>query len=134
MYGSNSLIQKYQEQAINTMSNGELVVKLYDELIKNLKYATVLFKNDDPVNAQKCTKKCQDIFNYLTVILNDKYELSGNLKKLYTFMVNEVIIASATGDTSHIDGILPQVQELRDAWAEAEKKVRAQNSMDLREK
>jgi flagellar protein FliS len=124
-YGSNSLIQKYQDQAISTMSDGERIVRLYDEIIKNLKYASMLLKKGDSVNAQKCMKKCRNILNYLTVILDEKYSLSNTLKKLYTYMAGEIVTAEATGDVSHIETILPQVVELRSAWAEAEKQVRS---------
>lgn len=124
-YGSNSLIQKYQDQAISTMSDGERIVRLYDEIIKNLKYASMLLKKGDSVNAQKCMKKCRNILNYLTVILDEKYSLANTLKKLYTYMAGEIVTAEATGDVSHIETILPQVVELRSAWAEAEKQVRS---------
>lgn len=124
-YGSNSLIQKYQDQAISTMSDGERLVRLYDEIIKNLKYASILLKKGDSVNAQKCMKKSRNILNYLTVILDGKYPLSDTLKKLYAYMAGEIVTAEATGDVSHIETILPQVEELRGAWAEAEKQVRS---------
>lgn len=128
MYESNSLIQKYQDQAISTMSNGELIVRLYDETIKSLKYASILLKKGDSVNAQKCMKKSRNILNYLSAILDGKYPLSDTLKKLYAYMAGEIVTAEATGDVSHIEAILPQVEELRDAWAEAEKQVRANSS------
>lgn len=46
MSESSDLIMKYQEQAINTMSRGELIIRLYDELIKNLKYASIFLKKE----------------------------------------------------------------------------------------
>lgn len=126
MYGSNNLIEKYQEQAISTMSKGELIVKLYDEMIKNLKYATILFQKNNVPAAKKCTNKCKDILNYLIVILDQKYDLSQTLNQLYSYMLGQIIMTNATGEVSHIDGIVPKLQELRDAWAEAEKSVRSQ--------
>lgn len=125
MYGSGSLIEKYQEQAIGTMSNGELIVRLYDEVIKNLKYASVLYKQGNSGAARKCTGKCQKILNYLIVILNDKYELSARMRNTYSFMIGQIIITDATGDTSHIEAIVPQLEELRSAWSEAEKSLRS---------
>ena len=40
-------IMQYQEQAINTMSKGELLIKLYDEILKNINYASILLKQKD---------------------------------------------------------------------------------------
>ncbi len=128
MYGSGSLIQKYQEQAIGTMSNGELIVRLYDEILKNLKYASVLLLQGNGDAAKKCTLKCRKIFNYMIVILNGKYDISARLGKIYSHMIGEIITTDATGDPSHIDGIVPQLEELRGAWAEAEKQLRTGKS------
>ena len=126
MYGNGNLIQKYQEQAVTTMSRGEQIVVLYDEVIKNLKYASVLLGQGNAETAQKCTKKCQNILNYLVVILDDNYDLSKRMKATYSYMLGQIIITDATGDASHIDAIVPQLEELREAWSEAEKSLRAQ--------
>lgn len=122
-YGNGSLIERYQEQAIGTLSQGELIVRLYDEIIKNLKYASSLFPKDAAA-AQKCTRKCRNILNYLMVILDGKYNLSARLGKIYSHMISEIILTEATGETSHIDAIVPQLEDLRGAWAEAEKQLR----------
>ena len=60
MYGSSNLVRKYEEQAINTMSSGELIVRLYDEVIKNLKFASKLFGQGNSEAACKCTGKCRN--------------------------------------------------------------------------
>lgn len=127
MYESSSLIEKYQEQAIKTMSRGELVIRLYDEVIKNLKYASILFQQNNVPAAKKCTGKCKDILNYLIAVLDRKYNLSDTLNKLYSYMLGQIIQTNVTGDTSHIEGIIPKLQELREAWAEAEKNVRSKS-------
>jgi flagellar protein FliS len=126
MYGNGNLIEKYQEQAVSTMSRGEQIVVLYDEVIKNLKYASMLTGKGDTQTAQKCTKKCRNILNYLVVILDDNYDISKRLKTMYSYMIGQIIIFEATGDASRIDAIVPQLEELRGAWSEAEKSLRAQ--------
>ena len=121
MYGSSNLVRKYEEQAINTMSSGELIVRLYDEVIKNLKFASKLFGQGNSKVACKCTGKCRNILNYLIAILNGKYKFSATLSRLYSYMAGQIVITEATSDTSHIDNIIPQLEELRSAWTEAEK-------------
>lgn len=129
MYGNNNLIEKYQEQAISTMSRGELIIKLYDEIIKNLKYASTLFKQNNIPAAKKCTNKCRDIINYLIAILDMKYDLSKTLNRLYSYMLGQIIQTNATGDTTHIEGIIPKLEELREAWVDAEKGLRSQGGL-----
>lgn len=131
MYGNN-LIQKYEEQSISTMSGGELIIRLYDEVIKNLKFASRLFSQKNRKAALKCTEKCRNILNYLIVILNGKYQISATLNRLYSYMVGQIIITEATGDVSHIDGIVPQLEELRSAWTEAEKGLHTKGSAGLK--
>ena len=126
MYGNGSLIEKYQEQAIATMSRGELIVTLYDEVIKNLKYASALFSQGNADAAKKCTKKCQNILNYLVAVLDGNYDLSQRLRRMYSYMIGQIIITDATGDPSKIDAIVPQLEELRGAWSEADKSLRVQ--------
>lgn len=128
MAGTNPLILQYQEQEINTMSRGELLIKLYDELIKNLKYGALLFGQNNPEAAKKCTTKCRDILNYLIVILNGQYPISNQLRSIYSFMVGQIIQANVRNQADYLEKILPTAQELRDAWVQAEKIVRMQNS------
>ena len=124
MNGNSDLIMKYQEQAISTMSKGELVIALYDEMLKNLKYGSLLLKQNQADAAGRCTKKCRDILNYLTVTLNPKYDISSTLARTYSYLLGQVVLGAAKNDPSYLDRIIPQVQELRDAWVQTEKKVR----------
>ena len=127
MNANNDLIMKYQEQAINTMSKGELVIALYDEVVKNLKYGSLLLKQNNAAAAGKCMTKCRNIINYLIVTLDRKYDVSVTLSRMYSHFLGQIVLASAKNDASYLDKIIPQVQELRDAWVETEKKVRLSN-------
>ncbi|MFU0831588.1 MAG: Flagellar export chaperone FliS [Oscillospiraceae bacterium] len=121
-----NLIKQYQEQSVLTMSRGELLIKLYDELLKNLKYASMLLGKKQTEPAKKCTTKAKDIINYLFAILDDKYSVSANLKQIYSHFLAQIIKANVSGEPSSLDEIIPTVQELRDAWAKAEKATRSQ--------
>lgn len=127
MADNNHLILQYQEQSILTMSRGELLVKLYDELLKNLKLASALFGQKQSDAAKRCTTKSRDIINYLFAILDDRYSLSAGLKQIYSHLLSQIILANTSGDPAGLDRIIPEVQELRDAWAQAEKSTRMQS-------
>lgn len=126
MADHNNLIKQYQEQSILTMSRGELLVKLYDELLKNLRYASMLLGQKQTEAAKKCTSKAKDIINYLFAILDDKYSISANLKQIYGHFLAQIIKANVSGEPANLDEIIPTVQELRDAWAKAEKATKSQ--------
>lgn len=107
MAESNNPILQYREQAIRTMSKGELLVKLFDEVLKNLKYASMLFRSENYDAAKKCTTKCKDILNYLCAILDDKYSLSEDLRKVYSHFIGEIIKADVDHDADALDGLIP---------------------------
>jgi flagellar protein FliS len=117
----NNPIMQYQEQAINTMSKGELLIKLYDEALKNIKFASILLNKQDYVNSEKCCDKCKNIFTYLSSILDMQYNVSTDLRKIYYFLNEEIIRANVKRDASILDNILPLVEDLRSTWVEAEK-------------
>jgi flagellar protein FliS len=124
MADHNSLIMQYQEQSIRTMSRGELLIKLYDELLKNLRHACILFEQKQPETAKKHTTKAKNIVNYLFAILDDKYSVSADLKQIYSHVLGQIIKANVSEDSASLKKVIPTLQELRTAWVQAEKSTR----------
>lgn len=117
----NNPIMQYQEQAINTMSKGELLIKLYDEALKNINYASILLKQEDYPRAEEYCDKSKNIFNYLSSILDRQYSVSSDLYKIYYFLNSEIIRAQVKRDHTVLDPLIPLVENLRETWVEAEK-------------
>jgi flagellar protein FliS len=124
--GTNPILQ-YQEQAISTMSRGELLVRLFDEELKNLKYASILFRRGNLEAGKRCTAKCKDILNYLCAILDDRYSISADLRKVYAYFIGEIIKAGISHDADALDRIAPAIRDYRETWARAERLSRMQN-------
>jgi flagellar protein FliS len=114
-------IQQYKQQAIYTMSQGEQLIVLFDEALKNLHYGSMMLKNENFVTSRKCTLKCKNIFGYLSAILDHKYDLADNLDELYTFFIQQIEKAEATQDAALLDELVPLVEEMRDTWVQADK-------------
>lgn len=119
---SNAIFQ-YKQQSVSTMSRGEQLVLLFDEILKNLHHASLLLNNHDDTNASKCLDKCKQIFTYLSSVLDHKYEISKNLYDLYYFCNQQVIRAEIRRDSKILEELVPLVKDMRDTWAEAEKLV-----------
>lgn len=117
----NNPIMQYKEQSINTMSKGEQLVTLFDEVLKNLHYGSMMLKDKNYATAQKCTQKCKNIFNYLSSILDRNYSISEDLYQLYYFFNQEVIKAELRRDAAILDELVPLVENMRDTWVQAEK-------------
>lgn len=113
--------EQYKKTSVNTMTKGELLVLLFDEVIKKLNHSKILMQHEDFENANVNLEKCRKIFNYLIVTLDDKYKLSQDLSELYMFFIKEIILASSTKSISNIDNIIPLIKDLRNTWVEADK-------------
>jgi len=120
--------EQYKKTSVNTMTKGELLLLLFDEVIKKLNHSKILMGNNDFEQANVNLAKCRKIFNHLIVSLDDKYELSRELTEMYLFFNREIIKASSTKSTKNIDEILPMIKDLRITWAEADKIARASKS------
>lgn len=119
--------QKYQQQSIMTMTPGELLLKLYDEAIKQLRYGEDALQQKQYERANTSLQKAERIISHLNKTLVMEYEISRNLEALYDFFTYKIRQANVHKDATHIGEILPMVSDLRDAFAQAEKQVAAAN-------
>ena len=134
MADNSHLILQYQEQSVSTMSKGDQLILLYDELIKSLKHASILFGQGQNEQAKKRTAKAKNIVNYLYAVLDDQYALSAKLKQIYSHLLSQIIKANVSADGTPLEALVPTVQGLRDAWAQAEKSLRKQNGSRKKER
>jgi len=110
---------QYTELSGLTATPGELLIMLFNAEIKNIKKAILNINAGNIVDAHNALKKAQAIITELITSLDDKYEISKELKPLYFFIKRELITANVKKDAERLDKILPIVTELRDTWKEA---------------
>lgn len=120
--------EEYKKISVNTMTRGELLILLFDEAIKKLNRSKVLMEQGDFESAKISLEKTRNIFTYLTVNLDNKYQVSEELENMYMFFNAEIIKASALKSVIYIDNILPMVKDLRNTWDEADKITRVAKS------
>ncbi|WP_312643762.1 flagellar export chaperone FliS [Hydrogenoanaerobacterium sp.] len=118
--------EKYKEQSIMTMTQGEMVVRLYEEVINQLSRAIICIGEKDIEGSNISLQKSQRIINYLKSTLNYNYEVSGNLSNLYDFFNEQIIKSNIKKDVQPIDQILPLISELKDTFAQGERLSRMQ--------
>ena len=114
-------LEQYKAQSVNMMTQGEMLILLYDELIKRLKKAEILMKNEDFTASEKEVSRCQDIIAYLSHSLDRKYPVSGNLAQMYEYFTYEMIRLKAGRKLEVIHEVIPLVEELRDAFQQADR-------------
>jgi flagellar protein FliS len=117
----------YRETSIKTASQGQLIVMLYDGVVKNLDQAVILIaqkksrSKSDPGIIEKIGKsviRAQEIITELTVSLDFDAggDIAKNLFALYTFFNQELLEANVGFDDERIKAVRDMVRDLRDGW------------------
>ncbi len=113
--------QQYKTQSISTMTNGELLIMLYDELVKRVKQAELAITARNTEKANDSLIRAQNIIRYLMDTLDEKYDVAKDLMRLYEFFNQRLIQANMSKDAAILQELQPMLMELRDTWKQAEK-------------
>ncbi|MDO5601295.1 MAG: flagellar export chaperone FliS [Oscillospiraceae bacterium] len=119
---------QYKKQSVMTMTQGEMLLKLYDEVLKQLVRGKQAIQEKDSMTRNAALQKAQRIINYLRATLNFKYDVSNNLAALYDYFNKQIVRANIKGEAALLDEVFPMVQELRDAFCQADKMSKVQNA------
>ena len=113
--------EQYKMQSVNTMTRGEMLLLLYDELIKRLTKAKIALDEEMYDVFEQSVERSKEIVKYLDHTLNMEYAVSRDLKRMYEFFLYELSRLQAGRKSAVIDELKPLVAELRDAFKEANK-------------
>lgn len=114
--------QAYRDQAVNavdTMTQGELLLKLYDELVKRLTRAELALAKEDYSLMEASVDRGLDIIHYLDDTLDPQYPISHDLTRLYEYFCFELQRVKAGRNRTELDRVKKMSCELRDAFREA---------------
>ena len=113
--------QQYKAQMISTMTQGELLLLLYDELVKRLTQAELALDKQLFDVFEASVQRSVEIVNYLDMTLDMNYPISHELARLYeyfTYELNRAKIGRNPGPLTHTKD---KIVELRDAFRVAQK-------------
>ena len=113
--------QGYKEQGINSISQGELLLLLYDELVKRLIRAGLALDKANYSLFDASVDRSLDIIRYLDDTLDMHYPISRNLNRLYDYFSFELNRVKAGRNKTELDRVKTMIMELRDTFREAEK-------------
>lgn len=113
--------QKYQQQMLTTMTQGESLLMLYDGAIKQIDVAKAAIHAGRLDEMDKALTKAEKIVRYLRNILDHRYSVADGLSKLYEFFDQQMVMASVKKDAKLLDEIRPMLQELRDTFSQCDK-------------
>lgn len=119
-----NLYQQYKAQSLETLTKGEIVVKLFEEASKQISMAIFFTNGGNSVKAFNSISKAQKIIQTLNFSLDMKYAISIELDDMYKFLYNKLGEAGSEKDVDLMKDILSLVDDLKVTFRQAEKLAR----------
>lgn len=111
--------QQYQEQSVFSMSANELLLLLFDELIKRLGRCDLALTQKNYALLDESADRCLAIVRYLDDTLNFDYPISADLHRLYDYFFYELSRIKLGRNKGELDVIKPMLTDLRDTFRQA---------------
>lgn len=113
--------QQYKQQSINSMTSGELLLLLYDELVKRSTLASISLDKKDWPTFEGAMDRCIDIVNYLDETLDHQYPISRDLSRMYDYFTYQMGRIKIGRNKQELERLSPMLIDMRDAFRLAEK-------------
>lgn len=116
-----NVYMQYKDQSLDTLTNGEIVIKLFEEASKQVNLAIYSIGRDNIVQAFNSTTKAQRIMAALRASLDIKYPISKELDELYMFIHEQLRVANLNKDITLFKDLLGMVDDFKIAFRQADK-------------
>ena len=118
--------EAYKRQQVLTATPEALTLMLYNGALRFMTEGREAIERKDYEEANNSLQKAQNIITEFRVTLNMEYEISHQLLPLYNYVYDRLVEANMKSDLTQLDEAKNIITELRDAWAQAMKKARAE--------
>lgn len=106
----------YRRLQAETSSPGEVIVLLYDALLKNFRRGVAAIEAGDSELVNQALTRAQDITLELRASLDPEAELAEQLAPLYTYTFGRLVTANVTKDAAVLLELETLITPMRDAW------------------
>lgn len=113
--------QQYKAQSVSSMTPGELLLLLCDELVKRGTLASIALDRKDEATFEAAVDRCIDIVKYLDETLDRRYPISRELSPLYEFFTYDLLQVKLHRNKQELERLRPMFADLRDAFHGAER-------------
>ena len=124
----NAAAEAYKRQQIMTATPEALTLMLYNGALRFMSEGKEALEKKDYESANNSIIKAEKIITEFRVTLDFNYEISHQLLPLYNYVYDCLVQGNLDSDTAKIDEAAGIIRELRDAWAQAMKKARAEKT------
>ncbi len=113
--------QRYREDAVHTMTPGELLLLLYDELVKRLTLAELELAKEHYPTFEAAVDRSLAIIRYLDDTLDRQYPIGRDLARLYDYFCYELNRVKAGRNATELTRVKTMAAELRESFQQADK-------------
>ena len=103
------------------MTQGELLLLVYDELVKRLKVAEIELGRQQYDTFAEAVHRSVAIIHYLSDTLDRQYPISNQLTRLYEYFCYELSRVKNGRNQTELERVKRMASELRDSFREAAK-------------
>lgn len=118
--------QQYKTQSVNSMTPGELLLLLCDELVKRGTLASISLDREDYPAFEAAIDRCIAIVKYLDETLDRQYPISKELSPLYEFFTFDLLQTKLGRNKQELERLRPMFADLRDAFHTADRNSNGQ--------
>jgi len=121
-------ISGYKQTVYATTDKVQIVLMLYDGALNHLKIAQQKIESGDIITKATHLTKATMIITELSNVLDMEKggEISNNLRRLYDYVLNQLLQANMNNDVQSIKNAVRVVGILRDAWKEMIEQLKQQ--------
>ncbi len=125
-----SAAQRYRTVQLESATPQEILLALYDGCIRFCKAAQIQIEDGDVAGKGASIGKAVAILGELRSTLDHEKapELCERLEQLYVFFQEQLSLANIELDPSRIDPVIALMTDLRTAWAEAIRRMEAEQA------
>jgi len=125
--------EAYKRQQVLTATPEGLTPMMYNGCLKFMKEGIEAIEKKDYEAANTNLQKAERIITEFRVTLNMDYEISHQLMPLYNYAYDCLVEGNMKSSVDKVNEAKDIISGLRDAWAQAMKKARADKGPGVRE-
>lgn len=108
--------QQYKKHNVMMANPMELVIMLYNGIIKRLRQAEIAIDEKDIEAANEHLQNAQDLVIELMMGLDLSYGIAQNLLNIYEFVHHQITSINVSKQADDIEPLVSILTSLRDAW------------------
>lgn len=120
----NAAAKAYGNNRVNTASQAELTLMLYEGAVKFGNIAIDALEKKDYATVNINIQKCRNIVVELNTTLNMKYPVAKDFKQLYDYIFALLVEANMKKDMETLRRAVDELRDMRDIWKQVMAKAK----------